>query len=57
MKQKMQKFWKSVKGELKENKNTFLVYTGLRFLVICMMILQIFNQNYQNVFLCLLTNW
>lgn len=51
----MQSFWKTVKAELKENKNTFLVYTGLRFLVICVMILQIFNRNYQNVFLCLLT--
>lgn len=55
MKQKMQHFWKTVKAELKENKNTFLVYTGLRFLVICVMVLQIFNRNYQNVFLCLLT--
>lgn len=55
MKQKMQNFWKAVTLELKENKNTFLVYTGLRFLVICMMVLQIFNRNYQNVFLCLLT--
>lgn len=55
MKQKMQNFWKAVRAELKENKNTFLVYTGLRFLVICVMILQIFNGNYQNVFLCLLT--
>lgn len=55
MKQKMQNFWKTVRAELEENKNTFLVYTGLRFLVICVMILQIFNGNYQNVFLCLLT--
>lgn len=55
MKQKMQNFWKAVRAELEENKNTFLVYTGLRFLVICVMILQIFNGNYQNVFLCLLT--
>lgn len=51
----MQSFWKAVKAELKENKNTFFVYTGLRFLVICVMVLQIFNRNYQNVFLCLLT--
>jgi len=55
VKQKMQNFWKSVRAELRENRNTFLVYTGLRFLVICMMILQIFNRNYQNVFLCILT--
>ena len=55
MRQKMQNFWKAVRAELEENKNTFLVYTGLRFLVIFVMILQIFNGNYQNVFLCLLT--
>lgn len=41
--------------ELKENRNTFLVYTGLRFLVFIVMIMQIFNKNYENVFLCILT--
>ena len=55
MKQKMRNFWKAVMFELKENRSTFLVYTGLRFLVLCVLIMQIFNQNYQNVFLCLLT--
>ncbi len=52
---RLKRFWQSVRHELKENKRTFLVYSGLRILVIGMMILQIFNQNYQNVFLCLLT--
>ena len=54
-KEKRQKFWKAVHLELTENKNTFLVYSGMRVVVIVMMILQFFNRNYENVFLCLLT--
>lgn len=41
--------------ELREHKSSFLVYVTLRLLVILMMILQIFNRNYENVFLCVLT--
>ena len=41
--------------ELREHKSSFIVYFVLRALVILMMILQIFNRNYENVFLCLLT--
>ena len=52
---KIKNFWAAVKNELHENKRTFLVYTGLRLLVIIMMLLQIFNQNYEQVFLCALT--
>jgi len=52
---KIQNFRKAVMRELKENKSTFIVYSGLRLLVIIMMILQIINRNYENVFLCLLT--
>lgn len=55
MKQKIKRFNRAVIRELKENRNTFLVYTGLRFLVFVVMIAQIFNQNYENVFLCILT--
>ena len=55
MKQKIKCFHKAVMRELKENRNTFLVYTGLRFLVFIVMIMQIFNKNYENVFLCILT--
>ena len=54
-KKKQQVFWQSVKHELRENRKTFIVYSVLRVLVIGMMILQFFNQNYQNVFLCMLT--
>ncbi len=52
---KLQKFYKMVIAELKENKGTFLVYSGLRLLVVGVMIMQLFNQNYENVFLCILT--
>ena len=52
---KIKNFWAAVKNELHENKRTFVVYTGLRLLVIIMMLLQIFNQNYEQVFLCALT--
>ncbi len=55
MKQKIKNFHRAVIRELKENRNTFLVYTGLRFLVFIVMIMQIFNKNYENVFLCILT--
>lgn len=45
----------AVKMEIREHKSSFIVYILLRTLVILMMILQFFHQNYQNVFLCLLT--
>ena len=41
--------------ELREHKSSFIVYFTLRFLVIVMMILQLMNRNYENVFLCVLT--
>ena len=41
--------------ELREHKSSFIVYFTLRALVIVMMILQILNRNYENVFLCALT--
>ncbi len=50
-----QRFVNAVDREQKENKSTFFVYVGLRFLVIVMLILQLLNQNYENVFLCILT--
>ena len=54
-KEKRQKFWKAVQMELTENRSTFLVFSGMRLVVITMMVLQFFNHNYENVFLCLLT--
>lgn len=45
----------AIRMEIREHKSSFLVYIVLRALVILMMILQIFNRNYENVFLCILT--
>ena len=47
--------WKALGMELREHKSSFVVYFILRLLVIVVMILQIFNKNYENVFLCILT--
>lgn len=41
--------------ELREHKSSFAVYLVLRALVVLMMVLQFFNGNYENVFLCILT--
>ena len=41
--------------ELREHRSSFIVYFTLRILVIVMMILQLLNRNYENVFLCALT--
>lgn len=40
--------------ELREHRSSFIVYMTLRILVILSMVLQIFNKNYENVFLCAL---
>lgn len=53
------KRWKKIEKaltmELREHKSSFIVYAVLRALVILCMVLQIFNKNYENVFLCFLT--
>lgn len=41
--------------ELREHRSSFIVYFTLRALVIVMLILQLINRNYENVFLCGLT--
>ena len=41
--------------ELREHRSSFIVYFTLRFLVIVLLVLQLFNRNYENVFLCGLT--
>ena len=55
MKKRMRVMGKALKMELREHKSSFMVYVILRALVILMMILQIFNRNFENVFLCVLT--
>ncbi len=54
-KEKRKNFRRALQTELRENRKTFIVYSILRVLVIIMMILQLFNQNYENAFLCILT--
>ena len=46
---------KALYMELREHRSSFIVYFTLRILVIVMMILQLLNRNYENVFLCALT--
>lgn len=46
---------KALHMELREHKSSFVVYFTLRILVIAMLILQLLNRNYENVFLCILT--
>lgn len=46
---------KAMDLERREHKSSFIVYVVLRVLVILMMVFQIFNRNYENVFLCILT--
>lgn len=46
---------RAIHMEIREHKSSFVVYMVLRIMVILMMILQIFNKNYENVFLCVLT--
>ena len=41
--------------ELREHRSSFIVYFTLRILVIAMLVLQLLNRNYENVFLCALT--
>lgn len=55
LRKKMRVMGRALHMELREHKSSFLVYVTLRLLVILMMILQIFNRNYENVFLCVLT--
>lgn len=53
--QKIRVMRRALKMERREHKSSFYVYFILRILVILMMVLQFFNRNYENVFLCILT--
>ena len=55
MKKRMPGMGKALCMELREHKSSFIVYMTLRALVILVMILQILNRNFENVFLCALT--
>lgn len=51
----MKKRYNRLLNHIKSNKKVFTIYFVLRVFVIVTMIAQFFNQNYENVFLCLLT--
>ena len=55
IKKRLKVMGKAMHMELREHRSSFMVYMILRVLVILMMILQFFNHNYENVFLCILT--
>ncbi|MGF6990172.1 putative membrane protein [Lachnospiraceae bacterium PF1-21] len=55
LKQKIQVMITAMRRERRQHRSSFIVYIVLRALVLLTMILQIFNRNYENVFLCLLT--
>ena len=55
MKRNLKIRWKALKMEIAEHKSSFIVYMVLRALVILVMVLQILNRNYENVFYCILT--
>ncbi|HIW21623.1 MAG TPA: hypothetical protein H9887_06335 [Candidatus Dorea intestinavium] len=55
IRQKIRIMRRALRMERREHKSSFYVYFILRILVILMMVLQFFNKNYENVFLCILT--
>ena len=55
MKEKIRIIYEAITMEIREHKLSAFIYFTLRTLVIITMILQLFNKNYENVFLCLLT--
>lgn len=54
-KSRFKNLWKAIDMELREHKSSFMVYFFLRILVTVVLIRQIFNGNYESVFLCVLT--
>lgn len=45
----------AIRMEIREHKSSFIVYLVLRAIVLLMLVLQLVNRNYENVFLCILT--
>jgi len=55
MRKKIDNMMKAIQLEMREHRSSFIVYWVLRLLVIAVMVMQMFNRNYENVFLCILT--
>lgn len=49
------RLYSALKHELREHKSSFIIYSVLRFLVVCMLVFEIFNKSYESAFLCVLT--
>ena len=47
-------FTKRLKNHIKESPRVFLLYSILRILVICVLVRQIFERNYEGVWVCAL---
>lgn len=54
-KSRIRNFREALNMELREHRSSFIVYFTLRALVILVLVLQLINRNYENVFLCGLT--
>lgn len=52
---KLKNIKKALAMEVREHKSSFMVYMVLRALIILIMVLQIFNRDFENVFMCVLT--
>ena len=52
---KIKEYRGRIQEEIRQKKVTFAVYSILRVLVLITLVLQFFNGNYENVFLCVLT--
>lgn len=52
---RLKNYWKKIQNEIKQKKVIFAVYSILRVFVLVTLVLQFFNGNYENVFLCVLT--
>ena len=52
---RLKNYWKKIQNEIKQKKVIFAVYSILRIFVMITLVLQFFNGNYENVFLCVLT--
>lgn len=54
--QRLEAWKQALQMELREHKSSFLVFSVLRLLVVVTMVLQFFNGNYENVYVCFLTH-
>lgn len=52
---RIKQFLKAIRVEQREHKSSFVVFAVLRLSVIAVMVRQLFNRNYESVFLCILT--